>query len=297
MILADNKEERVKILNQIEKVQQKDFEEIFKVTKYLPITIRYLDPPLHEFIPKEEEVIEDLAKKTSKSKKTIIEKIEKIEEVNPMMGHRGCRLFISFPEIFVMQTRAIFNAYKEVKEEKMFEPNVEVMIPLVSNINEFEYLKEIFKKEIKEIFKDNKLPAYRLGTMIELPRAVLIANKLAEKADFFSFGTNDLTQMTLGFSRDDASKFLSDYIDKNIIKKDPFKTLDTDGVGELIKIGIKEARKVKDIKIGVCGEHGGDPKSIEYFCENNFDYVSCSPFRVPTARLAVAQEKIKTFKK
>ena len=255
-----------------------------------PVTIRLLDPPLHEFLPTNKKHIDELAIELNMTSKHINQKINSLKELNPMLGHRGCRLGITFPEITVMQTTAIIKSAILLKEEGV---NVrpEIMIPLVGSLNEFLSQKEVINSTAKKLFKKHKNKVkYSIGTMIELPRACFIADKIAYHADFVSFGTNDLTQTTFGFSRDDIGSFLSAYLSQNIIASDPFSTLDVNGVGELIKIAIKKARKSNpNIKIGVCGEHGGDPNSINFFNQNKFNYVSCSPFRMPIAYLSIAK--------
>tara|TARA_B110000263_G_C15151050_1_gene437893 strand:- start:16 stop:864 length:849 start_codon:yes stop_codon:yes gene_type:complete len=275
--------------------QKKDFYQILKTMAPLPVTIRLLDPPLHEFLPsqKNEKLIGALAQEMGMSAKKIINRIIELFEINPMLGHRGCRLSISFPEITEMQVEAIFMACVKLMKEKK-NPNPEIMIPLISTINEFNYQKKIVTKIAQKI-EDNcnvKLK-YKVGTMIELPRACLTADAIAEKADFFSFGTNDLTQTTFGFSRDDVGSFIQTYFDNNILTEDPFKTLDVNGVGLLIKQAVKKGRKVKEnLKIGICGEHGGDPRSIGFCHDIGLNYVSCSPFRIPIARLSAAKKCI-----
>ena len=294
MIIAETKEQREEALENILPMQREDFEQIFEVMDGFPVTIRFLDPPLHEFLPKTDEEINELAKELKIDFKAIKEHINSLHEFNPMMGHRGCRLAITYPEIAIMQTKAVIEAAINVKNKGI---NVipEIMIPLIGDINELKYIKEIVEKTAIEVIKNNNTTLeYTIGTMIEIPRAALTADEIAKEAEFFSFGTNDLTQMTYGFSRDDSTKFLNEYYEKGIFKIDPFKTLDTIGVGKLIQTAIVLARSTnKDIKLGLCGEHGGDPLSIE-FCHNiGLNYVSCSPYRIPIARLAAAQAKIK----
>jgi pyruvate, orthophosphate dikinase len=298
MILATTKEERVKALEKLIKFQADDFYSLFKTMKNLPVTIRTLDPPLHEFLPKTETEAQELSKKIGVSVTDILNKTKDLHEINPMLGHRGCRLSITYPEILEMQVKAIVLAALKLKKSKA-KVIPEIMIPLVSNVNEFLNQKEIVLTTIKKILKEKKTTlTYKIGTMIEIPRAVLTADKIAEHADFFSFGTNDLTQMGMGFSRDDAGKFIKIYLDKGIFKNDPFQTIDKEGIGELIKIGVKKGREVKkDLKIGICGEHGGDPQSIDFCHLNDFSYVSCSPFRVPIAKLSSAQSFLKNKKK
>jgi len=290
MMLADTQEARKKAIDKIMPMQKKDFKEIFKIMDGLPVNIRLLDPPLHEFLPTEKEDIEMLARELNVSVKKINELILATKEFNPMLGFRGCRLGIVYPEISEMQTRAIMEAACECAKEGI-NTQPEIMIPLTGTMKEYEILHYDLKRISDEIIKKNKVKVdYSIGTMIEIPRACIIADKLAEKAKFFSFGTNDLTQMIFGYSRDDAGKFLPAYIKKGILEKDPFVSIDTEGVGYLMELGVKKARKVNPkIKIGICGEHGGDPSSIK-FCHNlGLNYVSCSPFRVPIARLAAAQ--------
>lgn len=294
MIIAGTKEDRRKALMEILPMQKKDFIDIFKVMDGLPVTIRLLDPPLHEFLPVKDEDIKEIAGELGMKFEELKATVRSLHELNPMLGHRGCRLSITYPQIPEMQSRAIFEATAELtKEGQKVLP--EVMIPLVGNLMEMKILKEQIIKIAEEVMKEKDIKfEYKVGTMIEVPRACLIADEIAEEADFFSFGTNDLTQMTFGFSRDDSGKFLPEYIEKGILKKDPFSTLDRDGVGELVKMGLRKGREVKEnIKIGICGEHGGDPASIEFCHDIGMDYVSCSPYRVPIARLAAAQAAIK----
>ncbi len=304
MILADSTEERQDALDKLLPFQKADFKGIFEAMQGYPVTIRTLDPPLHEFLPEREDIerdIENLDKYDenydqilAKKKKTL-ERMEELEEQNPMLGHRGCRLGITYPEITEMQTRAIIEAACELaKSKKKVIP--EIMIPLIGHVNEFKNQREIVERVATEVVKKFRLRSfeYRIGTMIEIPRAALTADEVAEFADFFSFGTNDLTQMGMGFSRDDAGKFLGYYVEKEILPKDPFVSLDQDGIGKLVKFAVEYGRQSKpDIKLGICGEHGGDPSSIEFFNSLGLDYVSCSPFRVPIARLAAAQATIR----
>ena len=268
----------------------KDFYRILKSMSPYPVTIRLLDPPLHEFLPQTNKQIETFSKQTGTKTEEIKELMEQLYESNPMLGHRGCRLGISYPEITEMQSRAILEAAAQLIEEK-FIISPEIMVPLVGSTQEFINQKNIIKTVARDIEKDKKIKIdYKIGTMIELPRACLIADKIANFADFFSFGTNDLTQTTFGFSRDDVAPFLNEYINKQIIKKDPFQSIDVDGVGLLVKMAVEKARKVNPkIKIGICGEHGGDPDSINFFYNCNLDYVSCSPFRVPISILTTAK--------
>ncbi|MCQ2566477.1 MAG: pyruvate, phosphate dikinase [Clostridia bacterium] len=296
MICSDTVEEREAALAKIEKFQQADFEGIYEAMQGFPVTIRLLDPPLHEFVPKEEAEIEELAKNQGKSVQDIKNLIDSLHEFNPMMGHRGCRLAVTYPEIAVMQTRAIIKAALAVQARHADWTMVpEIMIPLVGEVKELKYVKEVVVKTADELIKaagsDMK---YLVGTMIEIPRAALTADEIAKEAQFFSFGTNDLTQMTFGFSRDDAGKFLPSYYDKKIFENDPFAKVDQIGVGKLVKMAAQLGRETRpDIHLGVCGEHGGDPSSVEFFHRTGLDYVSCSPFRVPIARLAAAQAAIK----
>jgi len=293
MITAPNVEKRKEALAELLEMQRGDFEELFRVMEGHPMTIRYLDPPLHEFLPKEEKEIKSLAKSLGMSFDELKERIESLKEFNPMMGHRGCRLDITYPEIAEMQTRAVIEAALNVTAEGI---NVtpEIMIPLVGDVKELHYVKELVDNTAKEVMEEKgKEISYKVGTMIEVPRAALLSGQLAKEAEFFSFGTNDLTQMTFGFSRDDAAKFLNDYYDKKIFEQDPFAKLDETGVGRLMEIAIYQARNVKEnIKLGICGEHAGNPASIKFCKQIGLNYVSCSPFRVPVARLAAAQAEI-----
>ena len=293
MITAETKEQREEALNKILPMQRKDFEEMYTALEGRPMTVRYLDPPLHEFLPHTDEEIKPLAKELGMTFEGLKARIDSLKEFNPMMGHRGCRLSITYPEIAVMQTRAVIEAALNVKEKGInVEP--EIMIPLVGDVNELKYVRNIVVETAEEILKERKAKLkYKIGTMIEIPRAALLADEIAEVAEFFSFGTNDLTQMTYGFSRDDAGKFLNDYYDKGIFESDPFAKLDTHGVGKLVSMAAELGRKTrKDIKLGICGEHGGDPSSVEFCRKVGLNYVSCSPFRVPIARLAAAQAEI-----
>lgn len=293
MILSQTVTQRQIALRKILPMQKQDFVDIFSVMKELPVTIRYLDPPLHEFMPTTTQDIEDLALVMNMSTTDLREVIRSLHEYNPMMGHRGCRLAITYPEIALMQTQAVIEAAIQVTKTENVVLQPEIMIPLVGDVAEFNYLATRVRKLADALIEASGIPVnYRVGTMIELPRACLLADEIALEADFLSFGTNDLTQMTYGFSRDDAGVFLKDYYDKGIYGSDPFASLDTRGVSQLIEIAVEKARKVKpDIKIGVCGEHGGDPKSIAFFKKAGFNYVSCSPYRVPIARIALAQDK------
>lgn len=298
MIVSGNRSQREKALAKILPMQRGDFEGIYKAMGGRPVTVRLLDPPLHEFLPTDEEDIRDLAQDMNMPYEELLNRIEKLHEFNPMMGHRGCRLAVTYPEIAEMQTRAIIEAAINVRKQTGLEIEPEIMIPLVGEVKELKYVKEIVDRTAKQVMKENDCEfKYLCGTMIEIPRAALTADEIAKSAEFFSFGTNDLTQMTFGFSRDDAGKFLSDYYEKRIYEEDPFSTIDKKGVGKLVDIAAKLGRKTRpDLHLGICGEHGGDPASIE-FCHNvGLDYVSCSPFRVPIARLAAAQAAIKNAK-
>ena len=296
MICSDTVEEREAALAKIEPMQQGDFEKLYEAMEGYGVTIRYLDPPLHEFVPTEEKDIELLAKTQGKTVEQIKAIIASLHEFNPMMGHRGCRLAVTFPEIARMQTRAVIKAAINVSKRKGINIVPEIMIPLVGEVKELKYVKGVVCETADEVIKEANFPLeYHVGTMIEIPRAALTADEIAKEAEFFSFGTNDLTQMTFGFSRDDAGKFLGAYYDKKIYENDPFAKLDQVGVGKLVKMAADLGRQTRpDIKLGICGEHGGDPSSVE-FCHNvGLTYVSCSPFRVPIARLAAAQAAIKS---
>lgn len=299
MILSNDEEERKKPLAELKKMQKQDFIGIFEAMEGLPVTIRLLDPPLHEFLPHENDIeeIEKISKKFSMSVDEIKNKIVELHEFNPMLGHRGCRLGITFPDIYEMQVEAIIEAACElVKNNKKVEP--EIMIPLVGHYKEFDILEEKTRKIADRIIKEYNVDLdYKVGTMIEVPRAAITADQIARKAEFFSFGTNDLTQMGCGFSRDDAGKFLKDYVELKIYEDDPFQVLDQEGIGELVKIGIEKGRSTRpNLKVGICGEHGGEPKSVEFCHKVNMNYVSCSPYRVPIARLAAAQAALKNKK-
>ena len=294
MILAKDQAGREKALEKILPMQRKDFEGIFRAMEGLPVTIRTLDPPLHEFLPHSEKEISDMASLMKVDVEVVQDKLASLEESNPMLGHRGCRLGVIFPTITRMQARAIIEAACNVtKEGKSVLP--EIMVPLVSHVNELKLQRELVIETAEEIIKESGVKlAYMVGTMIELPRAALTADEIAEQADFFSFGTNDLTQTTFGLSRDDAGKFLPDYVHMGILPKDPFVSIDIKGVGQLMKMGIEKGRSVKpDLKIGICGEHGGEPASVVFCHSIGMNYVSCSPYRVPIARLAAAQAVIK----
>ena len=294
MIVAKNEDERRAALAKLLPIQKKDFIEMYEALKGMPATIRFLDPPLHEFLPHTDDEIAELAKTMGLSFGELKSTVENLHEFNPMMGHRGCRLDVSYPEIAEMQTRAVIEAAIAVNKEGQ---NVvpEIMIPLVGDIKELKYVKDVVCKTADAIIEEAgvELP-YKVGTMIEIPRAALTADEIAKEAEFFSFGTNDLTQMTYGFSRDDAAKFLNEYYTKNIFESDPFAHIDENGVGQLMQIAINKAKPVRpDIKLGICGEHGGDPRTVEFCHRIGLTYVSCSPYRVPLARLAAAQAAVK----
>ncbi len=293
MILADDEAGRRKALKKLIKHQRDDFYGIFKEMEGLPVTIRLLDPPLHEFLPHEPKQIKEMAKEMKVTEAKIMSKVEELHEFNPMLGHRGCRLGNTYPEISEMQARAIMEAACDLTKEgvKVFP---EIMVPLVGKVEEYRLQKEIIISTVEQVFKEKKITVeYMVGTMIEVPRGALTADEIAEEAEFFSFGTNDLTQMTFGYSRDDSGKFLKDYIDKKILTIDPFQSIDQEGVGQLVEIACKRGKKTRpNIKLGVCGEHGGDPASIEFFHRCGLNYVSCSPYRVPIARLAAARAAI-----
>lgn len=291
MIVADNEEDRIKALNKLLPFQKEDFKGLFKEMEGFPVTIRTLDPPLHEFLPKTQEEAVILSKKIGVPAEKIWAKSEELHEFNPMLGHRGCRLGITYPEITEMQARAIFLAAIELKKDEKIEVEPEIMIPLVGNVTELRNQKEIVVRVAEEVMKEHGVKIkYKVGTMIEVPRGALTADEVATEAEFFSCGTNDLTQMTMGFSRDDSGKFTKVYIEKKILKADPFQTLDQDGVGQLVKMAVEKGRKTRPgMKVGICGEHGGDPESIKFCHRVGLTYVSCSPYRVPIARLAAAQ--------
>lgn len=294
MILSDTTEAREKALNELIPYQKADFKAMYEVLEGKPMTVRYLDPPLHEFVPTSEEDIAFLAKEMNLTVAEVKAKCDELHEFNPMMGHRGCRLAVTYPEIAKMQTRAVMEAAIEVQKEKGFQIIPEIMIPLVGEKKELKFVKDVVVKTAEEVKKEmDSDMEYKIGTMIEIPRAALTAEGIAEEAEFFSFGTNDLTQMTFGFSRDDAGKFLDAYYQNKIYESDPFARLDQTGVGQLIETAVEKGRKTRpNIKLGICGEHGGDPSSIEFCQRVGLDYVSCSPFRVPIARLAAAQAAI-----
>jgi pyruvate,orthophosphate dikinase len=290
-IMAEDVEGRKKALAKLLPMQRQDFIELFQIMRGLPVTIRLLDPPLHEFLPHSKEELSEVAKASGLSVEWVTHRAAQLKESNPMLGHRGCRLGITYPEIYEMQVRAIFEAVVEVQKALGETVKPEIMIPLIATKKEFDILKELVEKVASEVAVGaGGTLDYLVGTMIELPRAALRAGEIAESADFFSFGTNDLTQTTFGLSRDDSASFLEKYQQRGILEHDPFASLDIEGVGELIEIACERGRKVRNgLKLGICGEHGGDPASV-FFCHKaGLDYVSCSPFRVPIARLAAAQ--------
>ena len=295
MIVAKNVDERRNALEKILPMQREDFIGIFEALGGMPATIRFLDPPLHEFLPHTDEEIASLAKDMGIGFEELKSTVESLHEFNPMMGHRGCRLAVSYPEIAEMQTRAVIEAAIVVKGRNGYDVVPEIMIPLIGEVKEFKYVKDIVVKTAETVMEEKGVKVdYKVGTMIEIPRACVTADEIAKEAEFFSFGTNDLTQMAFGFSRDDAAKFLVDYYDNRIYEQDPFEKLDQNGVGEFVKLAVKKGKEGRaDIKLGVCGEHGGDPSSVEFFHNIGLEYVSCSPFRVPVARLAAAQAQVK----
>ena len=295
MIVAENKEDREKALKKLLPMQRGDFVQLFEEMAGLPVVIRLLDPPLHEFLPQTDADIKSLSAKLGIDFGRLKNKVKSLHEMNPMLGHRGCRLAITFPEIYNMQTRAIAEAVVEVMKRKKDQVVPEIMIPLVATYKELALLRQQAEAEIAQVQKETGVKFnYKIGTMIELPRAAVTADEIARVADFFSFGTNDLTQTTMGLSRDDAGRFLSSYVSLGLFDKDPFVTIDQKGVGHLVKLAVDLGRKSKsDLKVGVCGEHGGDPASVEFFHRAGLDYVSCSPFRIPIARLAAAQAAVK----
>ena len=299
MILSETVEDREKYLNLLIPYQKGDFKAMYKALAGKPMTVRYIDPPLHEFAPKTEKEMKELAKAMGMTLEHIKEVCDDLHEFNPMMGHRGCRLAVTYPEIAKMQTRALMEAAIEVEKEEGFKIVPEIMIPLVGEVKELKFVKNIVVETAEEVKKEKKSNMeYHIGTMIEIPRAALLADEIAEEAEFFSFGTNDLTQMTFGFSRDDAGKFLGSYYENKIYEQDPFAKLDQHGVGKLVKMAVELGKQTRpNIKLGICGEHGGDPQSVEFCHEIGLTYVSCSPFRVPIARLAAAQAAIREHQK
>jgi pyruvate,orthophosphate dikinase len=294
MILAEDEKGRKMALRKILPFQRQDFEEIFRTMQGKPVTIRLLDPPLHEFLPKTKKSLKELSADMGVTYQHLLEKVEELSELNPMLGHRGCRLANTYPEISNMQVRAILEAALNMKQEGV-EVFPEIMVPLTSVGNELKMQADYIRETAKRVFKErNDTIKYHIGSMIEIPRAAVVADRIANCADFFSFGTNDLTQMAFGFSRDDISKFLPIYLDKGILDVDPFQSIDRFGVGELVRMGVERGRETKPtLPVGVCGEHGGDPASIEFFHEVGMDYVSCSPYRVPIARLVAAQAHVR----
>jgi pyruvate,orthophosphate dikinase len=294
MILADDEKGRRKALDKLLPIQRSDFEGIFEAMQGLPVTVRLLDPPLHEFVPHEDSNQKEMAQQMGVTVKKIRQKVEELHEMNPMLGHRGCRLGNTYPEISEMQARAIFEAALNLKNRGI-KTLPEIMIPLTGTLKEMKMQEEIVRNTAEKVFAERADRIdYLVGTMIEVPRAAVTADEIAQSAEFFSFGTNDLTQMTFGYSRDDAGKFLPVYLEKGILKNDPFQVLDQQGVGKLMKIAVKGGRETRPkLKIGICGEHGGEPSSVEFCNSLKFDYVSCSPYRVPIARLAAAQAAIR----
>jgi len=290
MILADDEAGRREALKKILPYQRADFEGIFKAMTGFGVTVRLLDPPLHEFVPHEDKNQQEMATEMGISVQDIKNKVEALQEFNPMLGHRGCRLGNTYPEITEMQARAIIEAAINVKKAG-FDPKPEIMVPLIGTVEEYRLQAEIINATAKKVFEETGSSIeYLVGTMIEIPRAALTADLVGKEAQFFSFGTNDLTQMTFGYSRDDAGKFLPIYLEKGILKEDPFQVLDQSGVGQLIEMGTVKGRSVNpDLKVGICGEHGGEPKSVKFCHKVGMNYVSCSPYRVPIARLAAAQ--------
>ncbi|ODN30198.1 pyruvate, phosphate dikinase [Fervidobacterium thailandense] len=295
MIVARTKEEREAALAELLPLQKEDFKGLFREMKGYPVTIRLIDPPLHEFLPTEEEQMKEVAEQLGITIDELKKVVQQLHELNPMLGHRGVRLIITYPEIAIMQTKAIILAAIELKKEEGIDVIPEIMIPLVGHINELKYIKKVVTETADALIKEHGVDLkYLVGTMIEVPRAAVTADQIAQEADFFSFGTNDLTQMTFGFSRDDVGKFLPEYLEKGILEHDPFKHIDEEGVGQLVKMATEKGKEVKPtLKCGVCGEHGGDPKSIMFFATTKLDYVSASPYRIPVARLAAAQASIK----
>ena len=299
MIVSKNEDERRRALNKLLPMQRADFIGLYEAMGDRPVTIRFLDPPLHEFVPHKDSEIQALAKEMGLKFEDLKKTIDELHEMNPMLGHRGCRLSITYPEIAEMQTQAVIEAAIEINTKKGGNIVPEIMIPLVGDVKELKYVKNVVTKTAEKVMASHGVKVdFMVGTMIEIPRAAITADEIAQEAEFFSFGTNDLTQMTFGFSRDDAGKFLEEYYSRKIFESDPFAKLDQTGVGKLVELAIQNGKKTRpNIKLGICGEHGGDPSTIE-FCHNvGLNYVSCSPFRVPIARLAAAQANIKNPRK
>ncbi|MBD3379351.1 MAG: pyruvate, phosphate dikinase, partial [Candidatus Omnitrophica bacterium] len=290
MILAEDQKGREKALKKLLPYQRRDFEGIFKAMNGFPVTIRLLDPPLHEFLPNDASGQKEMARRLKISPAAVKAKVSALHEMNPMLGHRGCRLSITYPEICRMQVKAIMEAACNVAKKKV-KVMPEIMIPLIGTKQEYDILEKIAREVAEEVIKAKGVKVkYMVGTMMEIPRATLVADSVAEKAEFFSFGTNDLTQMTFGYSRDDVGSFLPEYLESKVLKVDPFASIDQEGVGQLVKYGVERGRRTRrNLKCGVCGEHGGDPDSVKFFADSGLNYVSCSPFRVPIARLAAAQ--------
>ena len=286
--------DREKYLNMLIPYQKGDFKEMYKELKNLPMTIRFLDPPLHEFLPKTQEEIKIIAEEMNIPTKKLVDKCVELHEFNPMMGHRGCRLAVTYPEICRMQTRAIIKAAIAVQKRKGFKIEPEIMVPLVLEVKELKFVKNLICETADKLIKEAGVELkYHVGTMIEIPRAALLADEIAKEAEFFSFGTNDLTQMGFGFSRDDTGAIIKEYVAKGVLPNDPFQSLDQTGIGKLVKMAVEGGKKTRaNIKLGICGEHGGDPASIEFCHKVGLNYVSCSPYRVPIARLAAAQAAI-----
>lgn len=293
MILAEDVAGRKKALEKLLPYQKEDFKGIFRAMDGYPVNVRLLDPPLHEFVPHDQKGQEEMAKAMGVTVEYIHQRVEELCEHNPMLGHRGCRLGNTYPEITQMQTRAILSAAIDLKREGL-DPHPEIMVPLTGILYEFEAQEDVIRKEAADLFKEEGIEIpFKVGTMIEIPRAALTADRIASRAEYFSFGTNDLTQMTFGYSRDDIASFLPTYLEKKILSVDPFQVLDQNGVGQLIEMAVKKGRSVrKNLKCGICGEHGGEPSSVKFCHRVGLDYVSCSPFRVPIARLAAAQAAI-----
>ncbi len=295
MILAEDTTQRRRALRKLLPMQRGDFVKIFTAMDGYPVTVRLLDPPLHEFLPTAKSQFKELAGELGLTPKQVEAKVHSLAEANPMLGHRGCRLGITYPEIYEMQARAIFEAAATCRKKKI-RVKPEVMIPLIGTVEEYRELASLIHGVAESVRKKSgQRPLYQVGTMIEIPRACLVADQIASEAEFFSFGTNDLTQMTYGYSRDDVGKFLPDYLERRVLPADPFQTLDASGVGQLLRLAIGSGRDSRPgLKVGVCGEHGGDPASVRFFHERGVDYVSCSPYRVPVARLAAAQAVLST---